>query len=208
MPLAGSVQGGAGARMVTRAAVDGARVWVWLPLGGSGGTFDPFDDAQVTRLEDEFRTMASWPIEGFVIDNGLHVEEGARPAGAVREYEAMALVMPEMSVGRARIDWTWAGMRARASARALSRWVTAAEAVNARVGWLVRVSSSAVVRPEHALRSYGQDLAELRRAAPRAVWAIDAPVEAGSHLRTRLTELGARLPAAVWSPTGDIVALP
>jgi hypothetical protein len=208
LALAGSSLGGAVSKAVTRAAVDGARVWVWLPLGTPATAFDPFDDGQVTRLEEEFRTMASWPIEGFVVDGGLHVGEGSRSAAALRAHETIARVMPETSAGRERIAWTWAGMRARASAGALNRWVIAAEAVNPRVGWLVRVSTAAVERPELALRSFGEDLAELRRAAPRAVWAIDAPIEAGFQRSTRLSELGSRLPVAVWSPTGDIVALP
>lgn len=207
MALAGSGPGGAVAKTVTRAAVDGARVWVWLPLSASAGAFDPFDDAQVAKLEEEFRIMASWPIEGFVVDGGLHVGEEARAAAAVRAYDTIARVMPETSAGRERIAWTWAGMRARASARALNRWVVAVEAVNPRVGWLIRVSTAAVVRPEHALRTFGEDLAELRRAAPRAVWVIDTPLDA-AQLGSRLTELGSRLPVAVWSQTGDIVALP
>jgi hypothetical protein len=154
--------------------------------------------------------VESWRLadQGLVVDGELHVGEGARPAAAARAYEAIARAMPETAVGRERLAWTWAGMRARASARALTRWVAAAETVNPRMGWLVRVSTAAVTRPERALRSFGEDLAELRAAAPRAVWAIDAPIETGSQLGTRLTELGARLPVAVWSPTGEFVALP
>lgn len=208
MVLPGSGSGAAATNAVTRAAVDGARVWLSLPLGASGGTFDPFDDAQIARLEDEFRNAASLPIEGFVVDGALYLGEDTSLEAAARAYDALARDMPDTSAGRERMAWTWAGMRARASARALSRWVAATETVNPRMGWLVRVSSDAVVRPEHALRKDGQDLAELRRAAPRAVWAIDAPLDAGPRLEPRLTELAPRLPAALWSQSGEIVALP
>jgi hypothetical protein len=98
-------------------------------------------------------------------------------------------------------------MRARASAGALRRWVAAAESVNPRTGWIVRVSTAAVVRPEQALRAFGEDLAELRLAAPTAVWATDAPVESDPRIAT-LDRGGSRLPMAVWTPTGEVVALP
>lgn len=207
--LAGTDLGGAAARSVTRAAVDGARLWIWRPLGTPDAAFDPFDAAQVDRLEREFRTVAAWPVEGFVIDAALHIAEGARSPAAARAYEEIAAsVSADSDVGRDRLAWTWAGMRARASARALQRWVAAVQSVNPRAGWLVRVSTAALVRPERALRDLGEDLAELRLAAPTAVWATDARVAAGPQVATRPGAWGARLSMAVWSETGDIVVLP
>ncbi len=207
--LVGPDLGGPVARTVTRAAVDGARLWIWRPLGTPDAAFDPFDAAQVDRLEREFRTVAAWPVEGFVIDAALHIAEGARSPAAARAYEEIAAsVSADSDVGRDRLAWTWAGMRARASARALQRWVAAVQSVNPRAGWLVRVSTAALVRPERALRDLGEDLAELRLAAPTAVWATDARVAAGPQVATRPGAWGARLSMAVWSETGDIVVLP
>lgn len=200
--------GGTVARTVTRSVVDGARVWVWRPLGTASGAFDPFDDAQVARLEQEFRVMAAWPIEGFVIDAALYVGEGTRSPAAERAYGELAAGVPDTAVARERLAWTWAGMRGRASARALERWVAAAAAVNPHAGWLVRVSTGVVARPERALREFGEDLAELRAAAPEAIWTIDAPLESGARVAAQLTEWGSRPSVAVWSPNGEIVAVP
>jgi hypothetical protein len=207
--LIGSDLGAAAARTVTRAAVDRARLWIWRPLGGPGAAFDPFDAAQVERLKNEFQTVAAWPIEGFVIDAALHVPEGARTPAAARAYDAIAAsVSSERDGGRDRLAWTWAGMRARASAHALRQWVAAVEAISPRTGWLVRVSTAAIVRPERALRQGGEDLAELRLAAPTAIWAIDGPAELAPQLAARLPAWGSHWSVAVWSPAGDIVALP
>jgi hypothetical protein len=207
--LAGTDLGGPAARSVTRAAVDGARLWIWRPLGAGDAAFDPFDPSQVDRLEREFRTVAAWPIEGFVIDAALHVPEGARTPAALRAYEEIAATMPtDTETDRDRLAWTWAGMRARASAHALRRWVAAVESVNPRAGWLVRVSTAAIARPERALRELGEDLAELRAATPTAVWAIDGPVEAAHQVATPLGTWGSRLSMAAWPQAGDIVALP
>jgi hypothetical protein len=207
--LGGPDLGGTVARTVTRAAVDGERLWIWRPLGTSDEAFDPFDAATVDRLEREFRTAATWPIEGFVIDGALYLTEGARSPSAARAYEEIAATMlSDTEAGRERLAWTWAGVRARASARALQRWVTAVASVNPRAGWLVRVSTSAIVRPERALRDLGEDLAELRLAAPTAVWAIDGPVESGPQVATHIGAWGSRPSMAVWSQAGDIVAVP
>lgn len=205
----GSDLGATTARTVTRAAVDGARLWIWRPLGGPGAAFDPFDAAQVERLKREFQTVAAWPIEGFVIDAALYVPAAARTPAAARAYDAIAAsVSSERDGGRDRLAWTWAGMRARASAHALRQWVAAVEAASPRTGWLVRVSTAAIVRPERALREAGEDLAELRLAAPTAVWAIDGPAEAAPQVAARLPAGGSHWSVAVWSPAGDIVALP
>lgn len=205
----GADLGATAARTVMRAAVDGARLWIWRPLGGRGAAFDPFDAAQVERVRREFQTMAAWPIEGFVIDAALHVPEAARTPEAARAYDAIAAsVSSERDGGRDRLAWTWAGMRARASAHALRQWVAAVEAVSPRTGWLVRVSTTAIVRPERALREGGEDLAELRLAAPTAVWAIDGPAEVAPQVAARLPVGGPHWSVAVWSPAGDIVALP
>jgi hypothetical protein len=206
--VTGADLGGSVARTVTRAAVDGARVWVWRPLGTNAGAFDPFDDAQVARLEREFHLMAAWPIEGFVIDAALYVGDGVRSPAADRAYGDLAAAIPDTAVGRERLAWTWAGMRGRASARALHRWVEAVASVNPSAGWLVRVSTSAVAHPEGALRAFGEDLAELRAAAPAAIWAIDAPIEFGARVAAQLTEWGSRPSVAVWSAAGHIVAVP
>lgn len=206
--VTGADFGGSVARAVTRAAVNGARVWVWRPLGANAEVFDPFDDAQVARLEREFQLMAAWPIEGFVIDAALYVGDGVRLPAADRAYGDLATAIPDTAAGRERLAWTWAGMRGRASARALHRWVAAATSVNPRVGWLVRVSTAAVAHPEDALRAFGEDLAELRAAVPTAIWAIDAPIESGARVATQLTAWGSRPSVAVWSPTGHIVAVP
>lgn len=199
---------GAVAHTVTRAAVDGARVWVWRPLGTQTEAFDPFDDAAVARLEREFRVMAAWPVEGFVIDGALHLGDGDRPPDAARAYQALATAMADTKTGSDRMAWTWAGVRGRASAQALRRWVEAAAAVNPKTGWLVRVSALAATRPERALREFGEDLAELRWAAPAAIWALNTSPELGSGIGARLTEWGPPPSIAVWSETGDIVALP
>ncbi len=206
--VAGRDIDGAMARAVIRAAVDGARVWVWRPLGASAAPFDPFDDVQVARLEHEFRLMAQWPIEGLVIDAALHVGEELRLPVADRAYGDLAAGIPDTVSARERLAWTWAGMRGRASSRALQRWVAAATAVNPDVKWLVRVSPTAVSRPERALREFGEDLAELRAAAPEAIWAIDASPESGARAATHLAEWGSRPSVAVWLSTGEIVAVP
>lgn len=195
------------ARQVTRAALDGGRVWVWRPLGTASEPFDPFDEAHVARLEREFRAMAAWPVEGFVIDGALHVGEWSHRPAAAGAYRALAREIVRTAADPGRLTWTWAGTRARASARALRRFVAGAEAVNPRMGWIVRLSPSAILSPERAVRESGEDLAELRRAAPGAVWAIDGAAEATSRLAARLDETGAEITIAVWTAGNEIVLL-
>jgi hypothetical protein len=170
--------------------------------------FDPFDDAAVARLEREFHVMAGWPVEGFVIDGALYLSDGVHPPAAAQAYRGLSAAMGDTAAERDRLAWAWAGMRGRASAKALRRWVEAASEVNARAGWLVRVSPVAVTQPERALRGSGEDLAELRLAAPSAILAVDAPSESAAGIMTRLTDWGPRLAVAAWPQAGDIVALP
>lgn len=206
--VVGAQPSGAIARTVTRAAVDGARVWVWRQLGTPTEAFDPFDDAAVVRLEHEFQLMAGWPVEGFVIDGELYLGDGVQPPAAARAYHDLSTAMGDTAAERDRLAWVWAGMRGRASAKALRRWVDAASAVNARAGWLVRVSPVAATQPERALRGSGEDLAELRLAAPTAIWAVDASSESAAVIAGRLTDWGSRPAIAAWPLEGDIVALP
>jgi hypothetical protein len=180
---------------LTRAALDGARIWVRASLGAPDGVFDPFDVETVTRREQWFHAMASRPIEGFVID-GLGLGPDARPAAAARAWEELSRVIPETPEGRERLAWTWAGTRARASAAALQRFVAAAEGVAPRIGWVIRVSADVVLRPEYAVREAGEDWGELRIAAPRAVWAMDIPAGLESRLIKGAMDNGSRPPLA------------
>ncbi|MFZ5861886.1 MAG: tetratricopeptide repeat protein [Nitrospirota bacterium] len=188
---------------VTREAVDGARVWIRLE---PGGVFDPFDDDAVTRLERRVLAAADWPIEGIVLD-GVQLGAGASSPAADRAYAELARVVAEHPAGRDRLVWTWAGMRARASAAALRRVVVAARTVAPHIRWAIRISADAVLRPELAVREAGEDWAAFQAAAPDAVWAIDAPASATLGLAAALTEREARLPLARWTPDGGMTAL-
>ncbi len=195
----------AGSRL-TREAVDGARVWVRLVPAKPGGVFDPFDEEAVARVERRVRAAAAWPIEGLVVE-GVTLGERASSPAADRVYADLARDIAGLPAGRDRLIWTWAGMRARASAGALRRFVAAAKAVNPRVKWAIRISEDVVFHPELAVRALGADWAELRAAAPDAMWAIDASERMGPRLAAALTETEARLPLARWTADGEMALL-
>jgi hypothetical protein len=190
---------------LTRAALDGARIWVRASLGAPTSAFDPFDEQAVTRLEEWFREMASVPIEGFVMDGALAFGERTHTVAGDRAFSALASVIPDTPEGRERLAWTWAGTRARASAAALRRFVAAASEANPRIGWVLRVSADAVFRPERAVREAGEDWGELRAAAPTAVWAVDVPEGFEARLATALGEIGPRPRLARWIEGGAIL---
>lgn len=195
----------AGSRL-TWEAVNGSRVWVRLMPAGPTEVFDPFDEETVARVERHVLAVAAWPIEGLIIE-GVTLEEGARSPAADRVYGELARGIEGLPAGRDRLIWTWAGMRARASAAALRRLVAAAQAVNPRVRWAIRISADAVFRPELAVRESGEDWGEFRTAVPDALWAIDASERMVSRLAATLTETEARLPLARWTAEGGMVAL-
>ncbi|MFZ5874983.1 MAG: hypothetical protein ACOYXU_01120 [Nitrospirota bacterium] len=191
-----------GAR-VTRAAVDGARIWVRLE---PAGVFDPFDEETVARVERRVQAAAAWPIEGLVFDR-VTLGEGVSSPAADRAYADLARDLAGLPAAGDRLIWTWAGMRARASAAALRRFVAAATTVNPRIMCAIRISADAVFRPERAVREAGEDWAALRVAAPAAMWAIDAPANVTSRLAAALSPGEARLPLARWTEDGGMVRL-
>jgi hypothetical protein len=191
---------------LTREAVDGARVWVRITPAEATGAFDPFDEAAVARMERRVLVVAAWPIEGVVLE-GLTLSEGVNSPAADRAYAALARGIEGQPASADRLTWTWAGMRARASAAAVRRFVAAAATVNPRMKWAIRISSDAVLKPEQAVRKTGEDWVALRAAAPDAIWAIDSPADATSRLTAALTQREARLVLARWTGDGGMVRL-
>jgi hypothetical protein len=191
---------------LTRESVDGARVWVRLTPAEPAGAFDPFDEAAVARMERRVLAVAAWPIEGVVLE-GLTLSEGVQSPAADRAYAALARGIEGQPAGAERLTWTWAGMRARASAAALRRFVAAAATVNPRIEWAIRISTDAVLKPEQAVRKNGEDWVAFRAAAPDAIWAIDSPADATSQLTAALTQREARLVLARWTGDGGMVRL-
>lgn len=197
------------ARAIDRAAIDGVRTVLRLSLAEPGRPFDPFDDAAIGRAEAAYRAAAAWPIEGFLVGRDLYVAAAAPPPAA---QGVMASLFGPGSSPAALSDpraWAWAGMKARASARALGRFVRAVDAVQPGRTWIVVVSEAAVMHPAEAVLDRGEDLAELREAAPGLVPAIVAA--APFDLRAaaaRLAEAGVRARPLAWVAGQDLVALP
>lgn len=197
------------ARAIDLAAVDGVRIALRLSLAEPGRPFDPFDDAAVGRAEAAYRAAAAWPIEGFLIDRDLYVAAAAPPPaaqGVMASLFGLGSFPAALSEPRA---WAWAGMRARASARALGRFVRAVDAVQPGRTWIVAVSEAAVMRPAEAVLDRGEDLAELREAAPGLVPAIvaAAPFDL-TAAAARLAEAGVRARPLAWVAGQDLVAAP
>lgn len=197
------------ARAIDRAAVDGVRVALRLSLAEPGRPFDPFDDAAVGRAEAAYRAAAAWPIEGFLVDRELYVAAAAPPPAAHTVMESLFGLGSSPAARSEPRAWAWAGMRARASARALGRFVRAVDAVQPGRTWIVAVSEAAVTRPAAALLDEGEDLAELREAAPGLVPAIvaAAPFDA-EVVASRVAEVGVRARPLAWVAGQDLVAAP
>ena len=196
-------------RAIDRAAVDGVRIALRLSLAEPGRPFDPFDDAAVGRAEAAYRTAAGWPIEGFVIGRDLYVAAAAPPPTAQGVMESLFGLGSSPAVLSEPQAWAWAGMRARASARALGRFVRAVDAVQPGRTWIVAVSEAAVMRPAEAVLDRGEDLAELREAASGLVPAIvaAAPFDL-TAAAARLAEVGVRARPLAWVAGQDLVAAP
>ncbi len=197
------------ARAIDRVAVDGVRIALRLSLAEPGRPFDPFDDAAVGWAEAAYRAAAAWPIEGFLVDRELYVAATAPPPAARTVMESRFGLGSSLAALSEPQAWAWAGMRARASARALGRFVRAADAVQPGRTWIVAVSETAVTRPAETVFDRGEDLAELRAAAPGLVPAIvaAAPFDAAA-VAARLAEVGVQARPLAWVAGQDLVALP
>jgi hypothetical protein len=196
------------ARAVDRAAVEGVRLVLWPLLHDTGLPFDPFDTASVGQMEEMYRFAAGLATEGFVVGRDLYVDSTMHPPATGRVLESVSGFSPAQNDGATRLAWGWAGMRARASARALAQLVNAVEAVRPGRLWLVAVSAVTVARPAEAILDLGEDLAELRRAAPGFVPAI-VGVELLDHsaIGAGLSRLGFVVRPFVWTRDGDLVEL-
>ncbi len=198
------------ARLVDVAAVEGVRLLLWQPLDEPGAPFDPFDDARVKALEEIYRAAARLPVEGFFVGPALSLEANApAPAaqGVMKSFGQGTLLPSSETSGR--FAWAWAGLRARASARALGRFVQVVEGVQPARMWLAAVSTSAVIRPAEAILREGEDLAELRRAVPQLVpvlMGIDATDR--GQIAADLLRLGFSARALEWTSDRELVALP
>ncbi|MBI3608444.1 MAG: hypothetical protein HY207_10805 [Nitrospirae bacterium] len=197
------------ARLVDHAAVEGVRLLLWPPLDEPEAPFDPFDDVRVRASEDAYRAAARLPVDGFLVGPALSLGAGARGLAAQRVMESLSQGMLTRSETSGRFAWAWAGLRARASARALGRFVQTVERVQPGRMWFAAVSAVAVVHPTAAILQEGEDLAELHRAVPRLV-----PVLIGVDAADReaigvgISRVGFSAPAFGWTSDRELVALP
>jgi len=179
---------------VDRAALEGYRALLWMSLADGETPFDPFDAGRLTVLEARYREAAEVPIDGFVVGRDLFLDEEA-PGIPVQEVIRATFGADRMLASLSdRGAWQWAGLRARASASALSRVVAAA-----RPGliWMVAVSSTAVLRPWEAIVERGEDIAELLRRVP-SLSLIVVGTDDHAAVQARLATLGVPLTALVW----------
>lgn len=197
------------ARLVDDAAVEGERLLLWQPLDEPDAPFDPFDEPRLRALADAYRAAARLPVDGFFVGPEWSLGERARGAAAQHVMTSLSQGTLPLSETSGRFAWAWAGLRARASVRALGRFVQAVEQVQPGRLWFAAVSASAVIHPTAAILHQGEDLAELHRAVPRLV-----PVLIGlgaadrGHIGMDLSRLGFSARAFEWLSDRELVALP